>query len=177
MGAAAREIVIVLAALSLPGVGSVIPAGGVTVAVLTMLPLPAAVPVTFNVIEPPTGNVAMLSPPPCSNGTVNTELRALYRVRTDANQAIVLLNKYKPAPVADIAEMYFARGFAEFQLASDYCNGIPLSDGAGDAIVFGKPLPVKDVFNVAIASFDTAMSLSSGTDAASVRLLTASSAA
>jgi hypothetical protein len=105
-----------------------------------------------------------------NNGTVNTELRALYRVRTDANQAIVLLNKYKPTPVSDIAEMYFARGFAEFQLASDYCNGIPLSDGAGDQVTFGMPLPVKDVFNVAIASFDTAMSLASGTDAASVSI-------
>jgi hypothetical protein len=103
-----------------------------------------------------------------NNGTVNTELRALYRVRTDANQAIALLNKYKPTPTADIGEMYFARGFAEFQLASDYCNGIPLSDGAGDQIVFGKPLPVKDVFNVAIASFDSALALSGGSDAASI---------
>jgi hypothetical protein len=105
-----------------------------------------------------------------NNGTVNTELRALYRVITDANQAVVLLNKYKPTPTSDIAEMYFARGFAQFQLASDYCNGIPLSDGSGDVIVFGKPLPIKDVFNVAIASFDTAMSLSSGTDASSVAI-------
>jgi len=47
------------------------PTGGVATAVLTMLPLPAAVPVTVNVTEPPTGNVSMLRPPPCSNGTVN----------------------------------------------------------------------------------------------------------
>jgi starch-binding outer membrane protein, SusD/RagB family len=105
-----------------------------------------------------------------NNATVNTELRALYRVRTDANQAIALLNKYKPTPTADIGEMYFARGFAELQLASDYCNGIPLSDGAGDQVVFGNPLPVKDVFNVAIASFDSALALSSGTDAGSVSI-------
>ncbi len=105
-----------------------------------------------------------------NNGTVNTELRALYRVRTDANQAIKLLLKYKPAPAADIAEMYFARGFAEFQLASDYCNGIPLSDGTESQAVFGKPLPVKDVFAVAIASFDTAMSIASGADAASISI-------
>ena len=104
-----------------------------------------------------------------NNGTVNSVLRALYRVRTAANQAIVLLKKYKPTPAADIAEMYFARGFAEFQLASDFCNGIPLSDGAGDQITFGKPLPVKDVFTVAIASFDTAMSMASGTDARASR--------
>jgi hypothetical protein len=55
-----------------------------------------------------------------NNGTINTELpRALPRA-TDANQAIELLNKYKPLPASDVAEMYFARGFAEFTLASDF---------------------------------------------------------
>ncbi len=103
-----------------------------------------------------------------NNGTINGELRALYRVRTDANQAIALLQKYKPAPTADIGEMYFARGFAELQLASDFCNGIPLSDGADSPVTLGTPLPVKDVFAAASASFDTAMTLSSGTDNASL---------
>jgi hypothetical protein len=105
-----------------------------------------------------------------NNGTVQGELRALYRVRTSANQAIELLNKYRPDPKSDIGEMYFARGFAELQLASDFCNGIPLTDGAGDEIVYGKPLPVKDVFGIAVASFDTAMSMSAGTDASSVAI-------
>jgi hypothetical protein len=105
-----------------------------------------------------------------NNGTIQTELRALYRVRTDANQAIALLNKYKPLPAYDIGEMYFARGFAEFTLASDFCNGIPLSDGATDVAVFGKPVPIKDVFAAAIASFDSAMALSNGTDAANTQV-------
>jgi|KBSMisStandDraft_5_1062788.scaffolds.fasta_scaffold123187_2 starch-binding outer membrane protein, SusD/RagB family len=109
-----------------------------------------------------------------NNATINTELRALYRVRTDANQAIALLQKWRPTPTADIGEMYFARGFAELQLASDFCNGIPLSDGADAAITLGKPLPVKDVFAAASASFDTAMTLSSGTDAASLQVNRAS---
>ena len=106
-----------------------------------------------------------------NNGTVNTELRALYRVRTDANQAIVLLNKYKPSPVADVAEMYFARGFAELQLASDFCNGIPLSDGAGDIVTFGAPLPDSSVFRTAVASFDSAVKITNGlADAASISI-------
>ena len=104
------------------------------------------------------------------NGTVQGELRALYRVRTSANQAIALLNKYRPNPVSDVAEMYFARGFAELQLASDFCNGIPLTDGAGEEITYGKPLTVKEVFTVAIASFDSAITIASGTDAASVTI-------
>jgi hypothetical protein len=105
-----------------------------------------------------------------NNGTVNTALRVLYRVRTSSNQAIVLLKTFKPQPSADIGEMYFARGFAELQLASDFCNGIPLSDGAGDVAVFGQPLPVKDVFAAAVASFDSAMANSIGTDAASISI-------
>jgi hypothetical protein len=105
-----------------------------------------------------------------NNSTVNSTLRLLYRVRTASNQAIGLLNKYRPTPVADIAEMYFARGFAELQLASDFCNGIPLTDGAGEEVSFGMPLSVKEVFTVAAASFDTAIAMTSGTDAASVAI-------
>ena len=106
-----------------------------------------------------------------NNSTVTFSLRALYRVRLSANQAIQLLTQYRPSPSSDIAEMYFARGFAEMQLASDFCNGIPLSSLAADgSVVPGKPLTVNEVFAVASASFDTAMSLSSATDAASVSI-------
>jgi hypothetical protein len=94
-----------------------------------------------------------------NNGTVQGNLRSLYRVRTAANQAIALLNVYRPTPVADIAEMHFARGFAELQLASDFCNGIPLSDGSGTTPVLGMPLMVDSVFGAASASFDSAIAL------------------
>jgi len=104
------------------------------------------------------------------NATVQGELRALYRVRTSANQAIDLLNKYRPTPASDIAEMYFARGFAELQLASDFCNGIPLTDGATEEILYGKPLTVKEVFTVAVTSFDSAITIASSTDAATVAI-------
>jgi hypothetical protein len=104
------------------------------------------------------------------NSTVTGGLRALYRVRTSANQAIALLKQYRPDPSADIAEMYFARGFAELQLASDFCNGIPLSDGAGATPTLGTQLTVLEVFHVASASFDTAMQMSSGTTAADVAI-------
>ena len=104
------------------------------------------------------------------NATVQGQLRALYRVRTSANQAIALLNKYRPTPASDVAEMYFARGFAELQLASDFCNGIPLTDGSTDQIIYGAPLSVKDVFTIAVASFDSAITIASATDNASVTI-------
>lgn len=109
-----------------------------------------------------------------NNGSVNNQLRRLYRVRTATNQAIGLLKEWAPTRTALIAEMYFARGFAEVQLASDFCNGIPLSDGTQEEIVFGEPLRVAQVFDRAIASFDSAIAtVGSATDAASVRVLRA----
>jgi starch-binding outer membrane protein, SusD/RagB family len=96
-----------------------------------------------------------------ANSSVDGSLRAIYRVPTAANQAIALLNKWKPSPSADIAEMYFIRGFAQMQLAQDFCNGIPLSDAAGDNVVLGTPLPINDVFTISLASYDSAIDLSS----------------
>lgn len=109
-----------------------------------------------------------------NNGSINGQLRRLYRVRTAANQAIALLSEWQPTRTALIAEMYFARGFAEVQLASDFCNGIPLSDGTQEEILYGDPLRVSEVFDRAIASFDSAIAIvATATDAASVRVLRA----
>jgi len=105
-----------------------------------------------------------------NNGTVTTELYRLFRVRTSANQAIRGLNQYLPDETELIAEMYFARSFAELQLASDFCNGIPLSDGSGDELVYGTPLPVAEVFTAAIAGFDSALALTGGTGSNAVLL-------
>jgi starch-binding outer membrane protein, SusD/RagB family len=109
-----------------------------------------------------------------ANSSVNGSLRAIYRVPLAANQAVQLLEKFQPTLTADVAEMYFARGFAELQLASDFCNGIPLSDATQDPQVLGAPLSVADMFNVAEASFDSALAIATGTDAASVRVANAS---
>ena len=66
---------------------------------------------------------------------LNTQVTGFYRnvnrVRTAANQAIPLLKEFDSTNKVLIAEMYFARGFAEMQLALDFCNGIPLSEAAG----------------------------------------------
>lgn len=108
-----------------------------------------------------------------SNSSIDGSLRNIYRVPTSANQAIGLLKKYRPTPATDIAEMYFARGFAQLQLASDFCNGIPLTDASGN---LGKPETDAAVFAVASASFDTAIAMTTGlTDTGSVSIFRASS--
>lgn len=104
------------------------------------------------------------------NTQVTGFFRNVNRVRTAANQAIPLLQKYDSTNKALIAEMYFARAFAEMQLAQDFCNGIPLSDAAGDNVVYDTPRTVDEVFARAVASYDTALIHSAGTTAALVRI-------
>lgn len=99
------------------------------------------------------------------NSTMLPMFREINRVRTASNQAIAALTKFRPTQTANIGEMYFARGFAELQLAQDFCNGVPLSDASGATVEYGTPLPVKDVFERALASFDAALAQATGTDA------------
>jgi hypothetical protein len=107
---------------------------------------------------------------------LNTQVTGFYRntnrVRTAANQAIPLLAQFDSTNKALRAEMYFIRGYAEMQLAQDFCNGIPLSNGAGDEVVYDDPRTGTEVFTVAVASFDSAIAVA-GTDAQSVFIITA----
>ena len=107
------------------------------------------------------------------NGSITGFLRNISRVRTAANQANDALKQYQPTNTSAIGEMYLARGFAEFQLASDFCNGIPLSDGTTSPVTYGTPKTNAEVFAIALASLDSAIAITTGTDAFSVQIKTA----
>ena len=94
-----------------------------------------------------------------NNSSITGMYRDLNRVRTAANQAIVLLEEFYPDSSAAIAEMHFARGFAEMQLAQDFCGAIPLSDAAGEGVELAGPSTTEQVFQAAIASYDAALAL------------------
>ena len=94
-----------------------------------------------------------------NNGTVEGMFRELARVRTSATQAIKSMNEFRPTEVARIAELYFARAFAEMQMASDFCNGIPLTNGSNAEIEYDTPRTGAEVFQVAIASADSGLAL------------------
>jgi hypothetical protein len=104
------------------------------------------------------------------NSSVTGMLRQLYRTRTRANEAVASLQKYSPTSRAVLAEMYFARGFAELQLASDFCNGIPISNIYTPDPQFETQKSTQEVFTYAAASLDTALTFANGTDAASVTM-------
>ncbi len=105
-----------------------------------------------------------------NNLQVTNMLYRLYRSRIRASEAIRALAEYRPDDRVRRAEMYFARGFTEMQLAQDFCNGIPLSELVDGVATDGDPLSVQEVFTKAVASYDSALAFANGKDAASVAL-------
>ncbi len=92
------------------------------------------------------------------NSSITGMYREINRVRTASNQAIALLKEFHADSATAIAEMYFARGFAEMQLAQDFCGAIPLSDASAGLELVG-PSTTIEVFETAIASYDSALAL------------------
>ncbi len=105
-----------------------------------------------------------------NNSSVTGMFRDLHRTRIAADLAIRGLKEFRPDPPRTIAEMYLARGFAEMQLAQDFCNGIPIGKIEGDDVVSGEPLPVDSVFRRAIASYDSAIALATANDTATITI-------
>ena len=68
-----------------------------------------------------------------SNSFVALAYRNINRARVDAYLALQALKAYKPTPVANLGQMWFVKGFAEFQAASDFCNGITFADLSGSS--------------------------------------------
>jgi len=90
-------------------------------------------------------------------------VRDLYRARTSAREAINALKTYAPTPTANLGQMYMVMATAELFIAEWICNGAPISE---------DPTPPQatnaEVYAVAAAHADSAVSLSAGTDAFSV---------
>ena len=103
-----------------------------------------------------------------NNSQVTGMLYRLYRTRIRAAEAITALNKFAPTNRSLIGEMYFAKGFAEMQLAQDFCNGIPISNLVDGVPQAGEPETDAKVFTRALASYDSAIAFANGVDARSV---------
>src|SRR4051812_28694819 len=98
-----------------------------------------------------------------NNANLTPILRDLYRARTSSVEAISALVTYGPTalptalPDADIGQMYMVEGIAEVMLAEYFCNGTPLGDASTGTPISGPPLLNSDVFTLAVAHFDTAL--------------------
>jgi len=94
---------------------------------------------------------------------VNTEMEAVYRnmqrARTGAARAVGILATTAPTPAANRGEMYMLLAYSEMFFGEGWCSGVPFSSEDGATTTFGVPLKTDEMFQRAIAHFDTALSL------------------
>jgi len=109
-----------------------------------------------------------------NNANLSPILRDLYRARESSVEAIAALATYgpaaipKPLPDADIGQMYLVEGIAETYLAEWFCNGTPLGDASTGTPISGPPMTNADIFTLAVAHFDSALTHVAATDAFTV---------
>ena len=100
------------------------------------------------------------------NGTI--PWNSVTQNRGFVRDAIDKVKQFLPDNKADIGELYMGLGFLEMSLGENYCNGIPLGHTTAGAVSYGTPLSNSQVLDSASAHLDTALTLTAGTDEASV---------
>jgi hypothetical protein len=112
----------------------------------------------FATTPPSEQEIDQRTPSP-DNGSVSDPFRFLHKARAGAEKAAVALQQFalKPDSTPDIAEMLSVAGFAYIYFAEDYCSGVPFGHAVGDSLVFGKPLTTTEMFDTALARFDSAL--------------------
>jgi hypothetical protein len=110
-----------------------------------------------------------------NNANLTPILRDLYRTRTSAREAITALQTYAPTPAANIGQMYMVMGIAETYLAEWFCNGAPLPDASTETPPPSPGVSNADIYNAALAHFDSALATTSASDAFTVSVRNAAS--
>ncbi len=101
--------------------------------------------------------------------------RALNRIRVEAQRAIASLRQWVPQPDSTflIGQMYALTAYSMVLIGEHYCNGTPLSEVQGTAVVFGDPLSNDSLFALAVVFADSALLNTRGRDSARTRQLAA----
>ncbi len=99
-----------------------------------------------------------------SNADVQSFYSAEQVLRGAAKDAIDALNKYLPVPKANFAQMYWAMGLAEMQLAEAFCSGIPFGVTNNGVPSYTEPLTTAQAFASALAHIDSGLAFATETD-------------
>jgi len=105
-----------------------------------------------------------------NNGTFAAIWNGLQQSRGHLRDGVNALRQYAPTETAKLGEMYLGMGFVEMTLGQNWCNGIPLGETVLGVPQYTVPLTNAQVFAVAIARFDTALTVLSGTDAQTLNI-------
>jgi starch-binding outer membrane protein, SusD/RagB family len=93
-----------------------------------------------------------------------TQSRGFYR------DALRSLREFRPNEPWKQAEMYFFLGFTEMNMGEVFCNGIPFGETVNGVVTYTDPISNQETFALALTHLDSAITLASGTDAASLRI-------
>src|SRR4029079_17194213 len=93
----------------------------------------------------------------------NSQMEAVYgamqRAGTGATRAALTLATTAPTPLANRGEMYMLLAYTELFFGEAWCSAVPFSSEDGATTTFGTPLKTDEMFQLAVAHFDTALSL------------------
>lgn len=98
-----------------------------------------------------------------TTAVINPSLSAIYRnlhhARRGAEVAAEQLQQFvlEPDSTADIAEMLAIAGFTYTYFGEDFCSGVPFSKEVADSAVFGGPNTTTEIYELALAKFDSAL--------------------
>jgi tetratricopeptide (TPR) repeat protein len=83
----------------------------------------------------------------------------LHKARAGSENAAAALQEFLVAPEEspEIAEMQSIAGFTYVYFGEDFCNGVPFSRSSGDSTIFGTPQTNQQMFELALAKFDSAL--------------------
>jgi hypothetical protein len=84
--------------------------------------------------------------------------------RVNALRAIAAYQAYAPGQRTRIGQMFAIAGIVEISFAEHVCSGVPLSQFVGSAAQYGAPLTTTQMFQQALADFDSAVAYG-GSDA------------
>ena len=94
-----------------------------------------------------------------TNSEMEAVYRAIQRTRTAAARAAATLAVTAPTPLSNRGELYMLLAYSEMFLAEGWCPGVPFSSEDGTSTTFGQPLTTDAMMQLAVAHFDTALSL------------------
>jgi starch-binding outer membrane protein, SusD/RagB family len=95
---------------------------------------------------------------------------AVTQSRGFVRDAISAMQSFLPDSASLRGELWSELGFLEVSLADNFCNGIPLGHTINGVQTFGTPLTTSQVYDSASAHLDSALALSTATDANSVAI-------
>ena len=94
-----------------------------------------------------------------NNSEMEGVYRAMQRARTGAARAAGIIATTAPTPLANRGELYMLLAYSEMLLGEGWCSGVPFSSENGVTTTFGQPLTTDAMFQLALAHFDTALTL------------------